>query len=138
MKRGEPLKRTAFRPKRRRPPMDPRLRHEVWVRDTGRCQLCGGGVDEDDFECHHRQLRSQGGPDSHANLITLCHSDHRAVHAHPAKAVERGFICPSTEDPEDWPVYRYLTTWGQPTATGWELPGGRPDSADDGTPGAAS
>lgn len=110
--------------------MDPTLRHEVYVRDEGLCQYDGAYVAEDEADIHHRKLRSHGGPDSHANLVTLCHAHHMAIHASPAKAIEHGFICPSTEDPAARPVHRYLTTWGQPTATGWELPGGRPDGGD--------
>lgn len=131
MKRGKPLKRTPFRSRRRRPPMDPALWALVYARDGGRSQLSGEPVAEHEAQVHHRKLRSQGGTDDPANLILLSPADHRAVHAHPAQSVESGFIVPRDEDPCTRPVHRYLTTWGQPTATGWELPGGRPDTPGD-------
>jgi hypothetical protein len=58
----------------------------------------------------------------------LCSTCHGVVHQNPAKSVERGFIVLSTEHPADVPVCRYLSVWAQPTATGWDLPGGNPNT----------
>jgi len=122
------VKRSPFRPNRRRKPMSKVLRHAVWARDGGLCQFAGESVSEQDAEIHHRKLRSRGGQDTPENLITLCGTHHRAVHANPIASTERGFICPSTEDPAHWPVHRYLSLWAQPTPTGWDLPGGNPNT----------
>lgn len=130
MKRSEPLRRSPMRARRRRPNMTPALRHAVWVRDAGLCQYCAGRVGEDEAEVHHRLLRSRGGQDSAENLITLHPVCHQGIHANPAKATEHGFMCPRTEDPADWPVHRFLSTWAQPTANGWVLPGGEPRGGD--------
>jgi hypothetical protein len=129
VKRGAPLRRTPMRSRRRRPPLSPVLRREVWERDEGLCQRCAGGVSLESCECHHRKLRSQGGQDTAQNLITLCSPCHGSVHDQPTRSQRQGFICPSTSDPASWPVHRYLTTWAQPTATGWVVPGPHNGSA---------
>ena len=67
-------------------------RQEVWARDNGKCQGCGGSVplhnekDADDnllrraAQIHHRQHRKMGGgsrDDRMDNLQTLCWGCHR-------------------------------------------------------------
>jgi 5-methylcytosine-specific restriction endonuclease McrA len=54
-----------------------RLRSQILQRDGWRCQWCGSlaGV-----EVHHLLHRSQGGPDSAENLISLCPSCHKSAH----------------------------------------------------------
>jgi 5-methylcytosine-specific restriction endonuclease McrA len=67
------------------------LRILVWTRDNGQCVACGQGVVAT-FECHHRRLRSQGGPDSPENLITLCSRCHRRAHHNRNWARTLGYI----------------------------------------------
>jgi 5-methylcytosine-specific restriction endonuclease McrA len=53
------------------------LRQQALQRDNWRCQNCGR---QQNLEVHHKKMRSQGGNDSDANLITLCHSCHANEH----------------------------------------------------------
>ncbi len=59
---------------------------------------------------HHRLLRSQGGPDTAANLVTLSGSgttgEHGWVHDHPKAARIAGYIVPMGQNPETWPIWR--------------------------------
>ena len=50
---------------------------KVLRRDGWRCQNCGSLLN---LQVHHQTLRSQGGPDSDLNLITLCSSCHSNEH----------------------------------------------------------
>jgi len=54
-----------------------RLRQQILRRDGWRCQLCGA---MSNLEVHHKEFRSQGGPDSEENLITLCNGCHADLH----------------------------------------------------------
>jgi 5-methylcytosine-specific restriction endonuclease McrA len=47
-------------------------------RDNWRCQACGSRTA---LEVHHLKFRSHQGDDSEQNLITLCTSCHRQIHA---------------------------------------------------------
>jgi 5-methylcytosine-specific restriction endonuclease McrA len=71
-------------------------REQVRARDWDRCVRCGSSRD---LHVHHRILRSQGGPDSYANLITLCAQCHGWVHAHPAQSYSRGYLLKSGWEP---------------------------------------
>jgi hypothetical protein len=53
------------------------LCQRVMERDSWRCQICGS---RQKLQGHHRQLRSQQGPDQDSNLITLCASCHEWLH----------------------------------------------------------
>jgi 5-methylcytosine-specific restriction endonuclease McrA len=55
------------------------LRQQVLRRDAWRCQSCGS---MSNLEVHHQEFRSQGGPDSELNLITLCKQCHEEIHRH--------------------------------------------------------
>src|SRR5205085_10859263 len=54
-----------------------KLRRAILQRDGWRCQSCGAMTN---LEVHHQQFRSHSGEDTEANLITLCHSCHSALH----------------------------------------------------------
>jgi len=49
----------------------------VLRRDGWRCQVCGS---KQNLQVHHKQLRSQQGPDNDSNLITLCVDCHEGLH----------------------------------------------------------
>jgi hypothetical protein len=66
-----------------------------------RCARCG---ESRALHVHHRRRRSQGGPDSYANQITLCHTCHAWVHAHPEDARGGGWLVSRTTDPAQVPV----------------------------------
>lgn len=50
-------------------------------RDNYTCQYCKGKHKDSKLEVHHIVFRSQGGSDEASNLITLCHTCHKALHA---------------------------------------------------------
>lgn len=89
------------------------VRAIVYNRDDGLCVRCGVYLSEYDMatargSIHHRKLRSQGGPNTAANLITLCGSGttgcHGWVHGHPAEARNLGLIVHRIDDPASVPV----------------------------------
>lgn len=53
------------------------LCRQVFIRDDWRCQLCGR---RSNLQAHHLRYRSHQGPDSPANLLTLCADCHRREH----------------------------------------------------------
>lgn len=54
---------------------------KVLYRDGYTCQCCKGKHKDSKLEVHHIVFRSQGGSDEEANLITLCHTCHKDLHA---------------------------------------------------------
>lgn len=104
-KRRTPLKRTGFtkdrvsaqlartRAKRKTLAVPKDVYQEVLARDHG-CRAagvapgqCAGRIDP-----HHVLRRSQGGPDTVENLISLCRLHHSWVHEHPAESYAFGFL----------------------------------------------
>lgn len=53
----------------------------VLNRDNYTCQCCKGKHKDNKLEVHHIIFRSQGGSDEASNLITLCHTCHKALHS---------------------------------------------------------
>lgn len=88
----------------RRPRMKRDLRSEVIARAHGRCDMCGQQLDPDDWECHHRKLRAQGGRDELANLLALHGSCHRVAHHYPAWSYDRGYLVRRGDEPDSVPV----------------------------------
>lgn len=62
-------------------------RNAVRERQNGQCARCGNAYSD----LHHRQRRREGGHGVH-NLVGLCRTDHKWVHANPKRAREDGFI----------------------------------------------
>jgi 5-methylcytosine-specific restriction endonuclease McrA len=54
------------------------LKRQLLQRDNWRCQACGSRTA---LEVHHLKFRSHQGEDTEQNLITLCTSCHRQIHA---------------------------------------------------------
>ena len=52
----------------------------VLDRDNYTCQCCKGKHKDSKLEVHHIIFRSQGGSDEESNLITFCHTCHKALH----------------------------------------------------------
>ncbi len=52
----------------------------VLHRDGYTCQCCKGKHKDSKLEVHHIVFRSQSGSDDEGNLITLCHTCHKALH----------------------------------------------------------
>lgn len=53
----------------------------VLNRDNYTCQYCRGKHKDFRLEVHHIIFRSNGGSDEQENLITLCHTCHKALHS---------------------------------------------------------
>lgn len=53
----------------------------VLNRDNYTCQYCKGKHKDSKLEVHHIVFRSQNGSDGADNLITLCHTCHKALHS---------------------------------------------------------
>ncbi len=70
---------------------------EVRARDWDRCVRDGSSRD---LHVHHRKMRSQGGPDTYSNLVTLCAECHRWAHANPAQAGLEGLLLIAGQHPE--------------------------------------
>ncbi|MFC0546904.1 HNH endonuclease [Kutzneria chonburiensis] len=106
--------------------MDPILRASIIDRSAYGCDLCRRPLSEDRWECHHRQLRAQGGKDSLANLLALHDRCHQWIHHHPAWSYGQGFLVPSYHDPLLWRVWRWRAVWMAPGAE-WVLADPHPE-----------
>lgn len=99
---GVPLRRSRLKPRSAKRAHEQRLwahlRVQVFARD-GRCVRCGAVLHAAAWECHHRQLRSAGGPDALHNLVALCGDCHRWAHANRLLSEPLGLIVPSHTDP---------------------------------------
>jgi 5-methylcytosine-specific restriction endonuclease McrA len=102
------LSRSRLRPRSAKRAHEARLwshvRTVVFARDGGCCVRCGVTLHAAAWECHHRQLRSQGGPDAPFNLVALDENCHRWAHSRRLESEPLGFIVPATADPAAIPV----------------------------------
>lgn len=83
-------------------------------RDGRSCARCGKSLYTVYGARHHRKLRSQASKaEKHtaSNLIDVCETCHRWIHAHPAESYERGYLIHSYESPEDVPIYHKRYGW---------------------------
>lgn len=78
----------------------------VIERAQGYCEVCGRPASSQ-MALHHRKLRSRGGKDTVANLIWVHHKCHnlgtKSIHLNPEYAEQKGWICPSWLEPENYP-----------------------------------
>lgn len=63
---------------------------KVLNRDGYTCQCCKGKHKDSKLEVHHIVFRSQGGSDKESNLITLCYTCHKDLHAGKIKLNLKG------------------------------------------------
>lgn len=69
------------------------LRPVVFARDSWRCQVRSRVCTGQAHHAHHVRLRSQGGPDTVDNLLSICMECHRYIHdVDRAWAEEHGYI----------------------------------------------
>lgn len=77
------------------------LRGRAYERDQGCCVVCGGSLNPEHWECHHRKKRSQGGLDELCNVISVhplsCHFP--LIHNQPKDAYAKGWLVPRDGDP---------------------------------------
>jgi len=61
-------------------------RDTVRRRDRDKCRWCGTtGTDVNALNLHHVRYRSEGGPDTPRNLLTLCFNCHKKTHTNKRK-----------------------------------------------------
>ena len=58
-------------------------RHQVFVRDNGRCYFCGAWYGESWGEAHHLTHRGKGGSDDLENIVWSDSKCHRQHHVRP-------------------------------------------------------
>lgn len=56
------------------------VRHQIWLRCGGECELCASSVNESSGHMHERQHRGKGGEISLANSVFICPMCHRFAH----------------------------------------------------------
>ena len=64
----------------------------VLARDEYTCQLCKGKHKDSKLEVHHIIYRRNGGSDEAENLITLCHTCHKNLHADNSKKLDKKIL----------------------------------------------
>ena len=57
------------------------IRHRLWLRCKGECELCAVPVTEDSGHMHEQKHRGKGGEISLANSVFICSTCHRRAHA---------------------------------------------------------
>ena len=57
------------------------IRHALFIRSRGFCELCGDIVLEDSGHMHEQKPRGKGGEISLANSVFVCAKTHRLEHA---------------------------------------------------------
>jgi hypothetical protein len=87
--------------------MDKKLVQIVLERANNYCEACGGAA-EKGMALHHRKLKSRGGKDTAANLISVHHKCHnlgtKSIHLNPEWAERQGFMVASWQDPHEVPI----------------------------------
>lgn len=58
-----------------------KIRHQLWLRCKGECELCASVVTEDSGHMHEQKHRGKGGEISLANSVFICPKCHAAQHA---------------------------------------------------------
>jgi hypothetical protein len=90
------------------------LRDAVLARDDGR-SVRSGELVGDWFNCHHRQLKGQGGSDAPGNRIILSGTgtmgDHGWVHNHPTLSERAGWLVKPWHNPLAAPVWLWSKGW---------------------------
>lgn len=97
-----------------------KLRGQVFIRDWGRCVVCGVTLNPNAWECHHRQFKSRGGKDVPQNLIACCLMCHVPVihEGDAALASAMGWAVSAYSDPRTIPVRYPDGRWWLLTADG--------------------
>lgn len=56
------------------------IRHQLFVRSQGKCEKCGGHVDEENGHMHEQKWRGRGGEISLENSLFICPECHQFAH----------------------------------------------------------
>ena len=57
------------------------IRHQIFIRSNGYCELCGVIVSESGGHMHEQKHRGQGGEISLANSVFICAACHKRAHS---------------------------------------------------------
>jgi 5-methylcytosine-specific restriction endonuclease McrA len=83
------------------------IRHQIFMRSCGNCELCGTMVTEKGGHMHEQKHRGKGGEISLENSVFICPTCHRRAHADrntrfsSSKPPEsRGFVTDNIKDGE--------------------------------------
>lgn len=113
-KAGKGLKQTGTTKSPRYTGPTKKMRDAVLERDDYTCQRCGRDIRNCPYSLQHRLPRGRGGKNTMANLVTVCGSAttpgmcHDWMENHErAQARIDGWLVPSDNSPEDWPVRRF-------------------------------
>lgn len=84
--------------------MDKKVVALVQERAGDYCEACGGAAQQS-MALHHRKLKSRGGKDTAANLISVHHKCHNlgtdSIHLNPEWAEQKGFMIPTWQNPAE-------------------------------------
>ena len=69
----------------------------LYARADGRCELAHLGDCYGYLHRHHKLMRSQGGDSHITNLLLVCDTHHRFIHAEPAMSYAMGWLVRRTE-----------------------------------------
>jgi 5-methylcytosine-specific restriction endonuclease McrA len=58
-----------------------RIRHHLWLRCKGECELCAAPISEEGGHMHEQVHRGKGGEISLANSVFICPKCHQRAHA---------------------------------------------------------
>jgi 5-methylcytosine-specific restriction endonuclease McrA len=87
-----PLKRTAFKPKKRTNHNWALMRKDVFGRSSGACEARWDGCTRLAAHVHHIKRRSQGGSDESSNLLAVCAHCHHMIHTNVSEASKKGHL----------------------------------------------
>jgi len=88
--------------------LDKKVRYIVGTRAEGKCEFCGLPLDEENWDFHHRKLKSRGGKDTPENGIACHHFCHLVkIHNHPKISRENGFMVVAQDNPLEVPIFLY-------------------------------
>ena len=57
------------------------IRHQIFLRSKGDCELCGSPITEITAHMHEQKHRGKGGEISLENSVIICAKCHRSAHA---------------------------------------------------------
>jgi hypothetical protein len=57
------------------------IRHQLWLRCRGECELCAASITESSGHMHEQKHRGKGGEISMENSVFICPICHRRAHA---------------------------------------------------------
>jgi hypothetical protein len=63
-------------------------RVSLYAAQKGKCAITGEQLTRDNFHCHHKKAKKDGGSDEYDNLILIAADIHKLVHATKPETIE--------------------------------------------------